>query len=65
MCLRAAATAGALAEDALPELGALMDASHASMALLCENSCAEVDALVRAVKNTGACERDQSVFAAL
>lgn len=54
VCLRATATAGALAEGTLRELGALMDASHDSAAVLCENSCAEVDALVRAAKDAGA-----------
>ncbi|PCH39358.1 Galactokinase [Wolfiporia cocos MD-104 SS10] len=54
-CLRAAAsTDEILPESTLTELGALMDASHQSAIELCENSCPEVDELVRLAKEAGA-----------
>ncbi|EPT05481.1 hypothetical protein FOMPIDRAFT_1021304 [Fomitopsis schrenkii] len=53
-CLRASEREGALPESVLHELGALMDASHHSASTLCENSCPEVDELVRIAKRAGA-----------
>ncbi|KAI0725570.1 Galactokinase [Fomitopsis betulina] len=53
-CLRATAQQGALPESVLLELGVLMDASHHSASTLCENSCPEVDELVRIAKEAGA-----------
>ena len=53
-CLRATEQEGALPESVLQELGALMDVSHHSSSKLCENSCPEVDELVRIAKEAGA-----------
>ena len=53
-CLRATGQEGALPESVLHELGALMDASHYSSSKICENSCPEVDELVRIAKEAGA-----------
>ncbi|KZT02253.1 Galactokinase [Laetiporus sulphureus 93-53] len=54
ICLRAADAPSPLPESTLIELGALMDASHRSASTLCENSCPEVDELVRIAKDAGA-----------
>ncbi|TFY56944.1 hypothetical protein EVJ58_g7322 [Rhodofomes roseus] len=57
-CLRAADAAqtpdGALPESVLRELGDLMDTSHESSSKTLENSCPEVDELVRIAKEAGA-----------
>ena len=56
VCLRAEQE-NALASDSdayLRELGSIMDASHKSCSELCENSCPEVDLLVRLAKEAGA-----------
>ncbi|KZT67489.1 Galactokinase [Daedalea quercina L-15889] len=55
-CLRAAdaSRGGDLPESVLRELGGLMDASHVSACKFCENSCPEVDELVRIAKEAGA-----------
>ncbi|KAH9856685.1 galactokinase gal [Lenzites betulinus] len=53
-CLRAQAAEGALPDDTLRALGALMDASHESCAALCESSCAEVDQLAALARASGA-----------
>jgi len=52
-CLRAA-DAPDLPESVLRELGDLMDASHYSSRKFLENSCPEVDELVRLAKEAGA-----------
>lgn len=56
VCLRASSKSSS-SEDGeliLRELGTLMDESHESCTKLCDNSCPEVDDLVRIAKEAGA-----------
>jgi len=55
VCLRAASSSeGVLPVSTLTELGTLMNESHQSASELCENSCPEVDELVRLAREAGA-----------
>ena len=56
VCLRAASETSSVesGETLLNELGKLMDDSHESCSKLCENSCPEVNELVRIAKEAGA-----------
>ena len=56
VCLRAASETSSAesGETLLNELGKLMDDSHDSCSKLCENSCPEVNELVRIAKEAGA-----------
>ena len=56
VCLRAASETSSAesGETILNELGKLMDDSHDSCSKLCENSCPEVNELVRIAKEAGA-----------
>lgn len=56
ICLRATSTSKTSTSDdsTLKTLGTLMDESHKSCSELCENSCAELDLLVRLAKEAGA-----------
>ena len=56
VCLRAASETSSAesGETLLNELGKLMDDSHESCSKLCENSCPEVNELVRIAKEAGA-----------
>ncbi|KLO11436.1 galactokinase gal [Schizopora paradoxa] len=57
ICLRASNVGNTTApgdDSTLKELGTLMDESHKSCSELCENSCSELDLLVRLAKDAGA-----------
>lgn len=56
VCLKAEQETGfdSNSDEYLCQLGRIMDDSHKSCSELCENSCPEVDLLVRLAKEAGA-----------